>query len=591
MKITFTLRSILLFLVLGLFTEGAPIFAQGGGSVNITVLNTTNASCLGLSNGSVTVSASGGTAPYNYSWSPTGGTDSVAVNLAPGTYTVFVTDAAQNTGSVTVDIAQNDPLLISLLNQSDYSGFNISCAGASDASLLTSASGGFINSPDSVVFPYTGSVQTFTVPAGVSQVFMKVWGAQGGANWVNNTNFGGYAEGIMNVNPGDILEVYVGGQPAGTAGGWNGGGAGDGGGAGGGGASDIRYGGSSYNERVIVGAGGGGAGYWSNLHVIGGIGGGLTGGDGYRNTTADMGGLGATQSGPGANGTCVSFNVTALAGGFGYGGTPLGQNCGCEGYGGGAGWYGGAGSGNCRGGGGGSSYVGSLINGFTTGGVRAGHGRVVISYQVPGNFMYSWSSGQSDSAVSGIAAGSYVLTVTSPIGCTASQTFTVTQPAALSATAAASPEVSGNDGAVTLSVNGGVSPYVFLWSNNATTQNISGLSSGTYSVQVTDANLCTTSVSVTVASHVGLENTTGPEFRIYPNPVSDGVLYVDASMLPESGGTLRITDVSGRVLYNRNIVPGNAASFPVMLQNWSPGTYFISLQTTGTPLVKAFVIR
>ncbi len=233
---------------------------------------------------------------------------------------------------------------------------------------------------DSAVFNFTGAVQTFTVPPGVTSVVIKTWGAQGGANWVNNTNFGGYAEGTVAVTPGQTLYVYVGGQPTTTAGGFNGGGAGDGAGKGGGGGTDVRTISNDLNSRLVVAGGGGGAGYWSNLHVIGGVGGGQNGGNGLR-SPSDPGGLGATQSGPGASGTCINFNVTSMAGGFGFGGTPLSFNCGCEGYGGGGGWYGGAGSGNCRGGGGGSGYViPAATNVVYNAGVQAGHGKVVINY-------------------------------------------------------------------------------------------------------------------------------------------------------------------------------------------------------------------
>ncbi|WP_343624793.1 BspA family leucine-rich repeat surface protein [Flavobacterium lindanitolerans] len=53
----------------------------------------TNVTCYGSSDGSATVSISGGTAPYSYSWSPNGGTAPTAAGLAAGTYTVTVTDA------------------------------------------------------------------------------------------------------------------------------------------------------------------------------------------------------------------------------------------------------------------------------------------------------------------------------------------------------------------------------------------------------------------------------------------------------------------------------------------------------------------
>src|SRR5690606_14983391 len=127
-------------------------------------------------------------------------------------------------------------------------------------------------------FSYTGSVQTFTVPVCVNSVTIEAWGAQGGANWTSNTNYGGYAKATFTVSQGMVLNIYVGQQPNGTTGGWNGGGNGEASGQGGGGASDVRIGGTTYSDRVIVAGGGGGAGYWSSQHVVGGVGGGLTGG-------------------------------------------------------------------------------------------------------------------------------------------------------------------------------------------------------------------------------------------------------------------------------------------------------------------------
>ena len=53
----------------------------------------------------------------------------------------------------------------------------------------------------------------------------------------------------------------------------------------------------------------------------------------------------------------------------------------------------------------------------------------------------------------------------------------------------------GNDGYIDITVNGGAQPYNFLWSNNETTEDIYNLSSGLYSVVVTDSNLCSTSIS------------------------------------------------------------------------------------------------
>src|SRR5512146_3433682 len=60
--------------------------------VAATSFNGQNISCNGLSDGSASVTPSGGTAPYSYSWTPSAQTSSVAVNLGAGIYTVLVTD-------------------------------------------------------------------------------------------------------------------------------------------------------------------------------------------------------------------------------------------------------------------------------------------------------------------------------------------------------------------------------------------------------------------------------------------------------------------------------------------------------------------
>lgn len=237
-----------------------------------------------------------------------------------------------------------------------------------------------VDSCASLTFTYTGAQQSFVVPAGVTSISVDAYGAQGGSNSPStNINFGGRVQADIPVTPGTTVYVYVGEQPTGLTGGFNGGGNGETAGAGGGGASDIRIGGTTLNDRVLVAGGAGGGGFWSSQEVHGGLGGGLTAGNGYRTSFSSApGGEGGTQTSSG-NGTCVSLNNPAMAGGFGYGGAPSG--CGCEGYGGGGGWYGGAGSGNCRGGGGGSSYTDpSATNVIHTQGVRAGHGEITVSW-------------------------------------------------------------------------------------------------------------------------------------------------------------------------------------------------------------------
>ncbi|MFC4046898.1 fibronectin type III domain-containing protein [Dactylosporangium siamense] len=193
-------------------------------------------------------------------------------------------------------------------------------------------------------FPFTGSPQTYTVPAGVTSVSVRAGGAQGGSNGgmglSSNGGNGGIVEAVLKVTPGEVLQVNVGGQgddytnagSAAATAGWNGGGRS---GAlqtsgfgtdqtGGGGASDVRAGSCAATSsctdgaRVLVAGGGGGAG----TSADGGAGG-TPGGDGVRPTFnapamgRGYGGSGATASSGGAGGAGGLLNL---------GQTPVGQS-------------------------------------------------------------------------------------------------------------------------------------------------------------------------------------------------------------------------------------------------------------------------
>ncbi|MBL7934275.1 MAG: SprB repeat-containing protein, partial [Bacteroidia bacterium] len=98
----------------------------------------TNVSCNGGSNGSATLNAAGGIAPYNYSWAPSGGTGATASGLVAGTYTVTVTDAISCSTTKTYTITQPTSISLTPLSQT-----NISCNGGSNgAASVNAATGG-----------------------------------------------------------------------------------------------------------------------------------------------------------------------------------------------------------------------------------------------------------------------------------------------------------------------------------------------------------------------------------------------------------------------------------------------------------------
>jgi gliding motility-associated-like protein len=126
-----------------------------------------------------------------------------------------------------------------------------------------------------------------------------------------------------------------------------------------------------------------------------------------------------------------------------------------------------------------------------------------------GNYSYQWGDGLSDSpAQSNLLAGEYIVTVSDDLGCEATISILIDEPAELTLnTMTEMVRCSGGaDGSAEVQIFGGTQPYTILWSNGDTTSQSSELALGTYQVNVSDANGCTASTSVFVdeASPIGV---------------------------------------------------------------------------------------
>ncbi len=133
-------------------------------------------------------------------------------------------------------------------------------------------------------------------------------------------------------------------------------------------------------------------------------------------------------------------------------------------------------------------------NGGANGAINIG----VTSGTAP--YTYLWNGGATTQNRTGLTAGSYSVTVTDANGCTGTTSTTVSQPPAVTLNVTSTPATcAGNTGSATVTATGGTAPYTYVWSTGATTQSISSLLPGTYSVTVTTAGGCT-SIGNTIVS-------------------------------------------------------------------------------------------
>ncbi|MBS1596049.1 MAG: gliding motility-associated C-terminal domain-containing protein [Bacteroidetes bacterium] len=188
---------------------------------------------------------------------------------------------------------------------------------------------------------------------------------------------------------------------------------------------------------------------------------------------------------------------------------------------------------------------------------------------------YTWSPNVSttDSA-SGLAAGTYTVTVSDASGCTGTASFTITGPTTNVAGTVQTNLPAGcttNTGKIVISTTGGTPGYSYVWSPNvSTTDSATNLAAGNYSVTVTDANGCSTVVAATVSSASAITVSAGPQTNVSCNGGSNGVAHVTVS-----GATAPVT-----YTWSPNVSTADSA------RNLSAGTYTVTVRDangcTGT---------
>ncbi len=142
-----------------------------------------------------------------------------------------------------------------------------------------------------------------------------------------------------------------------------------------------------------------------------------------------------------------------------------------------------------------------------------------ISVNVTGGtengFSYTWSSGQVGTSITNLEAGTYTLSATDNFSnCVTTKVVTVPEPPAIVITSSSTAASNENtaDGTASVNVSGGTPSYTYSWSNSATTNVISNLANGTYTVTVTDALGCTKTASVLVEASCILK------VNLFPSP-------------------------------------------------------------------------
>jgi gliding motility-associated-like protein len=142
----------------------------------------------------------------------------------------------------------------------------------------------------------------------------------------------------------------------------------------------------------------------------------------------------------------------------------------------------------------GSASVDTFAN-VSCNGLADGLLEVGMNFGIP-PYTYNWQHDATNNTpeANNLSAGTYYVTINDNYGCSASFTYTISQPTVLTATHNVNNATCGPTGSISVSPSGGTSPFIGVWNTTDTTLNLTQLSAGFYSVTVIDAHLCTTTI-------------------------------------------------------------------------------------------------
>ena len=451
---------------------------NNGIALNSTIIHP---SCQGLNNGAIQLNISGGTAPYTYTWN-NGATTKDIQQLIAGNYSVVVTDANGCTNTISNQLNNSSSLAITSTIG------NITCAGSNTGWINTNATGG--------VAPYTISWSNGLTQNNINNLAV-------GNYSVNYTDaFGCSTQATFTINSTvDSITVDF------TT-------------------SDVKcYGDSSGSINTIINGGTAPYSYlWSNNSTTGSINNLVQGV--YTVTITDANGCAGTKSvsisqplsplqitasqyhvackgdSTGAielfvNGSLGNYTylwsndsttkrINNLKAGI-YSVTVDDMN-GCSIN---------------------KSYQinepdSILILSITNGSSPCSSSNSTIYANILGGlapYTYLWNTGATSTSIANNVNGNYSVTVTDLNGCSRNESIVVNNnqiPLSITPSSQNINCATGQTGFISINVNGGNAPYLYLWSNGNNNNSINNITAGTYTVTVTDANGCSKEFSKTI---------------------------------------------------------------------------------------------
>lgn len=243
--------------------------------------------------------------------------------------------------------------------------------------------------------------------------------------------------------------------------------------------------------------------------------------------------------------------------------------------------------------------VTSTVNPVSCFGLLDGAAAVALSDETA-PFKIIWDNGQTGPFIADLSAGVYCARITNEKECVVRNIcVTVPEPAELLLTTdhIVNATAGQANGVVQVSISGGTPPYFLNWKNEegdiiAETEDLEGVPSGTYTLEIKDANGCTTPPetyfvpSLVRTEGLSIEN----GIRVYPNP-TDGWFSVELPVVPDETQVLSLINITGQVQAPLVFYSNGTNKWDLDLSSLPAGIYLLRVWLGNREFVERVVLN
>ncbi len=209
--------------------------------------------------------------------------------------------------------------------------------------------------------------------------------------------------------------------------------------------------------------------------------------------------------------------------------------------------------------------------------IMGGVEEYIIAWTGPNGFTSDQAS------LTDLGPGIYEYNLTDQINNEWSNSFEILEPAEMFIQGASINDDYDSEGVGSIDIDfvGGIAPYEYEWSNGATTEDITDLNEGEYTIVITDANGCEFSQTFEVMNELpsDLDELGLTDLAVYPNPVSTE-LTITASSLTAMERTIEIVDLQGQLVFKQQLKEN--INLVINTEMWTAGLYMLKVSNAST---------